>query len=377
MTDTSLVKTGGVQVPEMTNKIIALMKAADELGKWIAVTRKMSSMEPGKLVAMKCLTEGLLPDEFFEKYHVLGTGQIVLTANASLGKFKSLGGKYKIIRNDEEACEIEFEWKKEKKVQSFTIEQARKKGLIKAQSAWATWPEDQLMWTVVRKYLRRYVPEEFAGSWNPDGTQEEDIVDYTSTAPTVPEAATVVVPDTVLPPPPPEEKAPAGGGLDTNGNLLDPPEEGEVAEAEANPVQDLVDSLKAYKVPLVDAVSFLVNVPHWLPPDVMRSGSPVRAAFDKLKQNHVDAITVQWDEFVEKVRKYAEIKDTPPAGVDAGDAVQPPADGPAPEKPAVAAGSITAPAPKRKRGRPPKAEPAPSDESEEPTDVSDVDDRPF
>ena len=363
MTDTSLVKTGGVQVPEMTNKIIALMKAADELGKWIAVTRKMSSMEPGKLVAMKCLTEGLLPDEFFEKYHVLGTGQIVLTANASLGKFKSLGGKYKIIRNDEESCEIEFEWKKEKKVQSFTIEQARKKGLIKAQSAWATWPEDQLMWTVVRKYLRRYVPEEFAGSWNPDGTQEEDIIDYAN-QPT-PEVAKVAVPDAVLPPPP-ADPAPAGGGLDASGSLLDPPEKGEPAEKpipiEADPVQDLVDALKSDKVPLAHAVAFLVNVPHWLPPDVMGSGYPVRAAFDKLKPNHIDAITARWDEFKEKVRKYAEIKDTPPARGDAGDAVQPPADGPAPEKPAVAAGSITAPAPKRKRGRPAKAEPASSEE---------------
>ena len=69
--------------------------------------------------------EGMSPDEFFQKNHIIGTGMIVPTASAMLGKFVSLGGKYDILESTEEICRIKWLWKDREITTEFTIEQAK------------------------------------------------------------------------------------------------------------------------------------------------------------------------------------------------------------------------------------------------------------
>ena len=364
MVTTAPVPGDGAMVSAATNKILALMDAADRLGIWVAKAyggKYFKSLEHGKVVALKCLTEGMTPDQFFQSYHILGTGQIVLTANAMLGKFKGLGGKYTINRNDDQACEITFEWQGVKVKQSFTIEQAKAKGLVKKDSAWETWGEDQLMWTVVRKYLRRYVPEHFAGNWNPDGTQEEAIIEYSGTPATVEAAA----PDRTTPTLPAQSSG-GGGGLNAFGELLDPPEtappeDETVVEIDETPPagqpdpQDdeppsVVKQLLDAKIPLGTAIAFLRDVPHWLKPEEIE-GVPASVVFARLKPNHNEQILSRFDEFCGKVRLYEKrvAGDSQAKGGDKAGTVQPPAgDKPADPLKPVAAGSVTAPAAKRK-----------------------------
>jgi len=338
-TETGIQKTGadqGAMVSAETNKILALMDASDRLGTWMAKAYQFKNLEQGKVAAMTCLTEGLKPSEFMATYHVLENGTLQMTANAMLAKFQMLGGMYDIMENDEEKCIVEFTWEGKKTTQQFTIEQADKKGLIKPKSAWANWPEDQLLWTVVRKYLRRYVPSHFAGSFHPDGTKEEAIIDYTAKPVEKAVVAEIIPKPKMKPAGPPPESAPkivdveAETGTDSAGDFVD-------AE------QPLITRLKESGMPLQNAVNFLVNVPHWLDAQAIKHAS-VSDALAMLKDSQVADILGRFDEFYDKVRSYYATKEEPAPESEPE---------PAPEKPVLkpVKDSVTAPKNPKRGGK--------------------------
>jgi len=75
---------------------------------------------------------------------------------------------YKIMESSDSKCEIEFlrfikpnnEWRTEGRA-SFTIEEARRAGLIKERSAWQTYPSDLLFARAMTRGQRRYCPDVF------------------------------------------------------------------------------------------------------------------------------------------------------------------------------------------------------------------------
>ena len=288
-------------VSPVTNQVVGLMDAADRLGQWMAAAYHFKNLEQGKVAAMTCLTEGLKPAEFMQTYHVLENGALQMTANAMLAKFRIVGGKYKIVQNDETVCEIEFDWLGQKVKQSFTIEQAKKKGLVKANSAWATWPEDQLMWTVVRKFLRRYVPEHFAGAFHADGTPEEALIEYgkpkalVQPAGSVPTLALTDEPETIEP------------------EVL-PPEESPQESSQPK----LTDVLKQHKIRFGEAAAFLRDKQGWVTAESMQ-GTPIGKVLDGLSEHKQTLIINGITRFKEGVAKYVSEQSGEAGADDGGD----------------------------------------------------------
>ncbi len=72
---------------------------------------------------------------------------------------------YRIVESSDTKCEIEFlrlkdEWRVEGKA-SFTIEEAKRAGLIKDKSAWQTYPSDLLFARAMTRGQRRFCPDVF------------------------------------------------------------------------------------------------------------------------------------------------------------------------------------------------------------------------
>jgi len=301
------------QVPKITNQTIALMDVADRLGTWMAKAYKFKNLEQGKVAAMTCLTEGLKPSEFLQTYHVLENGQLQMSANAMLSKFVQLGGKYDIQKQTEEVCTVVFLWKKKETVQKFTIEQAKKKNLLKSQSAWEAWPEDQLLWTVVRKYMRRYVPEHFAGVWMPDGESEEALVAYSTQEPAKaqtilkdtskrepvpppPPSVEVVEVEMVKPEPPPAEPEPEPAKKAKKKKVAPAPARAPKLPPDTSIIEpnipNLLEMMELAEISDDDALAFLRNVPHWLTD---------KQDLTDLKTSHIKSLMVRFGDFKTKV----------------------------------------------------------------------------
>ena len=339
-TETGIQKTGADQgavtnVPQVSNQVMALMSSAETLGLWMAKTFKMKSLESGRIAALTCLTEGLKPHEFFSTFHVLDNGMLQMTANAMLSKFVQNGGEYDIVTLNDDECEIDFTWKGKTTKQIFTIEQAKKKGLVKARSAWENESESMLMWTVVRKYLKRYVPEHFAGVFAQE-LHSEPIINYTANPVEKAVVAEIIPKPKMKPAGPPPESAPkivdveAETGTDSAGDFVD-------AE------QPLITRLKESGMPLQNAVNFLVNVPHWLDAQAIEHAS-VSDALAMLKDSQVADILGRFDEFYDKVRSYYAMKEEPAPESEPE---------PAPEKPVLkpVKDSVTAPKNPKRGGK--------------------------
>jgi hypothetical protein len=157
----------------LQNPIEAAIETADKLGTWMASSGMFGCTKPeqGKVMALTCVVERMTPAEFKRTYHLSSKGEIIMRFDAMMGRFKHLGGDFDVLESTEEICRVKFLWQGKEYTEQFTIEQARKKGLIKKDSAWEQWPEDMLYATVCRKFLKRYLPEHFAGI----DTEHEDV----------------------------------------------------------------------------------------------------------------------------------------------------------------------------------------------------------
>ena len=88
-----------------------------------------------------------------------------------LALFCEKGGKHRILKYEEDICEIEFEWKGQKVVWRWTIEDARRAGLVRPNSGWQKYPKDMLFARCVSSALRKICPELFHGLYTPEEMQ--------------------------------------------------------------------------------------------------------------------------------------------------------------------------------------------------------------
>ena len=131
----------------------------------------------GAMVLMTMYKEDLSPVDFKRQYHIIG-GTPSPVINFLLGKFKLSGGKYKIIRNDDEVCKMEFTAKDGTfAAPEVTMEKMLKTKHPYAQKSnypapdgkrflkdnWAEHPDDMLFARCCSKGLRRVAPELMGG----------------------------------------------------------------------------------------------------------------------------------------------------------------------------------------------------------------------
>ncbi len=90
-------------------------------------------------------------------------GKICMSAQMMLSIALRNGVTYKIQKDTDEFCEILFKKNNIEYLSSFSIEEAKKAGIYKAQGGWEKYPRDMLFHRTVTRGLRRVCPDAILG----------------------------------------------------------------------------------------------------------------------------------------------------------------------------------------------------------------------
>lgn len=138
---------------------------------------KCERLEQGEAIALICLSDGISLTQYLRTYDLID-GKPRKKAMAALAEFRALGGKYKWIKTGTEAskefeneavCEFEFEGSK--LTVKFSMEDARRAGLIRPKSNWEKQPANQLRARVASNAIGMLAPEIYAGDAGEDDAQ--------------------------------------------------------------------------------------------------------------------------------------------------------------------------------------------------------------
>jgi hypothetical protein len=121
--------------------------------------------EQGEFLALACLAERKSPTELLRTYDIIG-GKLRKKALAALAEFRSRGGKHKWLAtgDDGKSAKCAFTFEGNTVEVSYTIDDARKAGLIRGGSGWEKNPGNMLRARVISNGLGMICPEIFAGS---------------------------------------------------------------------------------------------------------------------------------------------------------------------------------------------------------------------
>ena len=102
-------------------------------------------------------------------------GRLCPTGQLMLAIARRNGVKWQVEHEDEQECRIRFSRDDMTYVSVFTIDEAKRAGLIKEDSNWAKYPRDMLFWRAVARGLRRIAPDLMLGGYLPEELEGEVI----------------------------------------------------------------------------------------------------------------------------------------------------------------------------------------------------------
>ena len=147
---------------------------------WRSGMFKCKSIEQGCILALISLTEQLPTLELLRRYHLMD-GQLVMRADYMRAELRRLNGDYDWVNDGEDGkearCWIEFKGRKREVV--YTINDAKKEGIVKPGSRWVKAPGDMLRARCSTKAIRMVASEVLAGFY----TDEEMGLEDTETKP--------------------------------------------------------------------------------------------------------------------------------------------------------------------------------------------------
>jgi hypothetical protein len=125
-----------------------------------------------------CLIEGTSPSAVLAEHHFI-QGRKCLRADAMLSRFGKAGGTWDWIDTGATGQQAEIKLTINGKSMSsrWTIEQARKAGLVKADSNWVKYPDAMLRARAVSAGVRMLAPQIVCGEYTP-----EEVEDFVSDA---------------------------------------------------------------------------------------------------------------------------------------------------------------------------------------------------
>lgn len=155
---------------------IAPMEFVEKFGKvfWITGAGGAKTKEEGELLALACLCERKTIFEINREFHLMD-GKLSMRADAMLAKFRERGGKHKWINTGDDGieAECEFTFDGQTQVVRYSIEDAKRAGLVKEKGNWIKTPGNMLRSRVVSNAIRMIAPEVVAGYYTPE--ENEDI----------------------------------------------------------------------------------------------------------------------------------------------------------------------------------------------------------
>lgn len=157
---------------QLYSQIVNPLEAMDKFGVALAKSGMFGcdNENAGKVLAMICMTERKSPTELLRTYDIIG-GKLRKKAMAAFAEFRGKGGKVKWLATGEDGKEAraEFTFEGQSITLAFTMEQAKKAGLVKACGGWEKSPANMLRARVISNALGMLCPEIFAG-----GAEDEE-----------------------------------------------------------------------------------------------------------------------------------------------------------------------------------------------------------
>ncbi len=145
------------------NDPLAFMR---EAGTVIAKSRMFGceNIEQGQAMALISMTENLSFLELRRRYHVVD-GDLSMRADFMRAEFHRLGGTYVWLKDGEDGKEARAIWKfrENDREIGYTIEDAKREGLVKAKSRWEKDPGSMLRARCTTKAVRMIASEVLAG----------------------------------------------------------------------------------------------------------------------------------------------------------------------------------------------------------------------
>lgn len=148
--------------------------AIEKLGTWFAQSGMLGvkSNTQGAVLAMTCIAERISPLEFARTYHIID-GKPSMRADAMQSRFMDKGGKIKWLTYSDTEARAVFGYDGNECEMAFTMDDAKRAGLIRAGSGWEKHPDAMLRARLVSKAIRMICPTVCAGVYTPE--EMEDI----------------------------------------------------------------------------------------------------------------------------------------------------------------------------------------------------------
>jgi len=135
-----------------------------------------SNEAQGRVLALACIAERKNPLELVRTYHIID-GKLSMRADAMLAEFRKLGGKVRWTATGDDGKEAKaiFSFEDVDTEIGYSIEDAKRAGLVKDKSAWVKDPGAMLRARVTSKAVRMLAPEIVAGYYTPE--EIDDVAD--------------------------------------------------------------------------------------------------------------------------------------------------------------------------------------------------------
>lgn len=162
------------------DRIADPIQAAEKLGDWFCRSGLFGcdKTEQGNMLALVCLTERKSPTEITRNYDIV-QGRLRKKSMALHADFRARGGTIRWINtgDDGQEAKADFAFEGQTVTLSYSIESAKKAGLVKPKSAWETNPGNMLRARLLSNGIGMLCPEILAG--------ETDEVEHAPAAPAV------------------------------------------------------------------------------------------------------------------------------------------------------------------------------------------------
>lgn len=139
--------------------------------------------EQGQTLILMSMSEGIPITEMRRRYHIIGGSDLSMRADWMLAEFRRLGGWYQWIDQGDDGVKatLHVKYKENDQKVSYTIDMAKKAGLVKPKSGWEKNPGEMLRARCQTKAVRMVCPEVLAGfatdqELDPDAISVDSIV---------------------------------------------------------------------------------------------------------------------------------------------------------------------------------------------------------
>ena len=135
-------------------------------------------IEQGQALVLMAFSDGIPIGRYQEKYHVLGN-KLTIKAEHMRSELRRLGGEYRWIKNGDDGQEavIELTHRGSTHAVTYSIEDAKREGLVKPKGNWVTRPGDMLRARCSTKAIRMHASEVLDGMMTDEEAEAVGVAD--------------------------------------------------------------------------------------------------------------------------------------------------------------------------------------------------------